>query len=416
VAPSLGSDDPPSAAPDPTRAAEIGPSSGLGRRRPRAATLPSPPAPGVDPVKAAALKVGTAIVLATGGVLVLAFAVLGGTLGPSTSRVGASLTAMLLQAGTACVAGGPVAGLDATQAGMAAQVVAAAFATSGESLPVARIALMVADTESSLRNLGPQTGNDGSLGLFQQRVAAGWGTPAEEMDPAEATGMFVAHLLAVAGWRAMPPWVAAQMVQGSAFTGQPDAANGGSRVFGGNYRAHWAASGAILTAVLTHGSQPGSCGQGVRGGVVGPATAHGLPAGYAIPPGTGPAHAEAVQFALAQLGKPYVWAAAGPAAYDCSGLTMAAWAAAGVRLAHYTADQQHEGAPVAAAQLQAGDLVLTPGSDSPGPGLAGHVGIYLGYGLVESAVDPQIGIVVQPWHTFVSGGLDALVDPDPVDA
>lgn len=367
-------------------------------------------------MRSAALKLGAAAVVATGGVLVLALAALGGTIGPSSSRVGASLTAMLLQAGTACVAGGPVAGLDATQAAMASQVVAAAFAASGESLPVARIALMVADTESSLRNLGPLAGNDGSVGLFQQRVAAGWGTPAEEMDPAEATGMFVGHLLAVAGWQAMRPWVAAQAVQGSAFTGQPGVANGGSRVVGGNYRAHWSVSGAILTAVLAHGRRPGSCGQGVPGGVVGPATTHGLPTGYTVPPGTGPAHVAAVQFALAQLGKPYVWAAAGPAAYDCSGLTMAAWAAAGIRLAHYTVDQQHEGAPVAATQLQAGDLVLTPGSDSPGPGQAGHVGIYLGYGLVESAVDPQIGIVVQSWRTFVSGGLDALVNPDPADA
>ncbi len=73
-------------------------------------------------MRSAALKLGAAAVVATGGVLVLALAALGGTIGPSSSRVGASLTAMLLQAGTACVAGGPVAGLDATQAAMASQV------------------------------------------------------------------------------------------------------------------------------------------------------------------------------------------------------------------------------------------------------------------------------------------------------
>jgi cell wall-associated NlpC family hydrolase len=63
----------------------------------------------------------------------------------------------------------------------------------------------------------------------------------------------------------------------------------------------------------------------------------------------------------------------------------------------------------------AGDLVFVPGSDSPGPGQAGHVGIYLGDGLVESAVDPQFGVIVQMWQTFISRGLIALRDPDPAD-
>lgn len=346
--------------------------------------------------------------------LSLAMATLGGALGASSSQGAASLETVLSSAAEGCVTTGSVTGLTAQQATMAAQVVAAAFAVSGENLAATRIAIMTADTESGLVDLGPQPGNDGSLGLFQQRAVAGWGTPAEELNPAEATGMFVSRLLRVPGWASLSPWVAAQSVQRSSFTGVPSASNGGSSVVGGNYRARWAASGTILAAVVGHGTTSG-CGQGVPGGVVGPASGHGLPPGYQIPAGTGPAHASAVRFALAQLGKPYVWAAAGPAAYDCSGLTMAAWAAAGITLAHYTVDQQHEGVPVSTTGLQAGDLILTPGSDSPGPGLAGHVGIYLGYGLVESAVDPQVGVVVQSWSLFVSGGLDALVDPDPAD-
>ena len=143
---------------------------------------------------------------------------------------------------------------------------------------------------------------------------------------------------------------------------------------------------------------------------------HGLPAGYSIPVDTPPAHARAVGFALAQLGKPYVWAAAGPNAFDCSGLTMAAWATAGVTLVHYTGDQQTEGVAVTPATLEPGDLVLVPGSDPPGPGIAGHVGIYLGDGLVLSAIDPQDGVAVQTYQAFVFGGLDALRDPDPSDA
>jgi cell wall-associated NlpC family hydrolase len=132
-----------------------------------------------------------------------------------------------------------------------------------------------------------------------------------------------------------------------------------------------------------------------------------------IPAGTPPGHAQALAFALAQLGHPYVWGGSGPVGYDCSGLTEMAWAQAGVRLLHYSVDQAHEGQLVSPTELVAGDLVLTPGSDSPGPGLPGHVGIYMGDGLVVSAVDRQMGVAVQTWQAFTSGGLDALVDPAP---
>jgi cell wall-associated NlpC family hydrolase len=73
----------------------------------------------------------------------------------------------------------------------------------------------------------------------------------------------------------------------------------------------------------------------------------------------------------------------------------------------------HEGGPAAPAVAAAGDLVLAPGSDPPGPGLPGHVGIYLGYGLLVSAIDHQMGMAVQTWQVFTSGGLDAVTDPAP---
>lgn len=316
------------------------------------------------------------------------------------AAAGADLASMLTQAGEACIVDGPVAGLDTQQAANASQIVSAAFAASGENEQVARIALMVAWTESTLNDLGPLPGNDGSLGLFQQR---GWGTPQQEMDPATATALFVDRLQAVPGWQQLPPWMAAQDVQHSKFAD------------GSNYQANWPRSGVLLTDVLTNGDQPGSCGQGVANGIAGPASAHGLPVGYSIPAGTGPAHAQVVAFALAQLGKPYVWAAAGPASFDCSGLTMASWATVRVHLLHYTVDQQEEGIAVSAEQLMPGDLVLVPGSDAPGPGEAGHVGIYLGDGLVESAIDPQMGVAVQTWQAFIAGGLIALRDPDATD-
>ena len=88
---------------------------------------------------------------------------------------------------------------------------------------------------------------------------------------------------------------------------------------------------------------------------------------------------KAVQFALAQLGKPYVWGAAGPDSYDCSGLTMAAWATAGVTLPHFTGDQVNDGTPepVDLTQAQAGDLVFIPGSDGT-PSDPRHVGMVAG--------------------------------------
>jgi cell wall-associated NlpC family hydrolase len=333
-----------------------------------------------------------------GGAFILGIAVIGGAISGSTSS--SALTSLDLTS-EACAVSGPVAGLSPTEAQNAEVIVSTAFADSGENMLAARISLMVADTESSLQNLGPIPGNDGSLGLFQQRVSQGWGTASEEMDAAEATSMFVDRLLMVNRWQWIQPWQAAQDVQRSAFS---DASN---------YRAHWPAATRLITVILTNGNVAGGCGQGTGGGLAGSPAAHGLPDAYSIPAGTSPAHALVVEYALAQLGKQYVWGASGPSAFDCSGLTMQAWAVAGVRLEHYTVDQFREGSLVDPAFASPGDLVLVPGSDAPGPGLPGHVGIYLGDGLVLSAIDPQFGVAVQTWQTFVAGGLDGVVDPAP---
>jgi cell wall-associated NlpC family hydrolase len=67
---------------------------------------------------------------------------------------------------------------------------------------------------------------------------------------------------------------------------------------------------------------------------------------------------KAVQTALAQIGDPYVWGAAGPDAFDCSGLTLYAWAAAGVQLPHSSAAQYGVGTKISRSQVRAGDLVF----------------------------------------------------------
>src|SRR3712207_6925076 len=91
------------------------------------------------------------------------------------------------------------------------------------------------------------------------------------------------------------------------------------------------------------------------------------------PPPTNTKGGVAVEAALSQLGDPYVWAAEGPDSFDCSGLTLRAWEAAGVSLPHNADMQSRYGTPVAPtmAALQPGDLVFYHRPIS-------HVGIYIG--------------------------------------
>ncbi|MFD5326407.1 NlpC/P60 family protein [Streptomyces sp. NPDC127092] len=91
--------------------------------------------------------------------------------------------------------------------------------------------------------------------------------------------------------------------------------------------------------------------------------------------------AEALAFARAQIGKPYVWGATGPSSYDCSGLTQASWRAAGVDLPRTTWDQVKVGTRVATADLLPGDLVFFYDDIS-------HVGIYIGDGKMIHAPKP----------------------------
>jgi cell wall-associated NlpC family hydrolase len=94
----------------------------------------------------------------------------------------------------------------------------------------------------------------------------------------------------------------------------------------------------------------------------------------------------AVRYAMAQLGDPYVWGAAGPNSFDCSGLTMMAWAAAGVSLPHSSRAQSGMGTPVSINQLQPGDLVFYYSPVS-------HVAMYIGGGKIVHA--PHSGANVE---------------------
>lgn len=102
----------------------------------------------------------------------------------------------------------------------------------------------------------------------------------------------------------------------------------------------------------------------------------------------------AVRKALAQLGKPYVFATAGPSTYDCSGLTMVAWAAAGVSIPHQSSAQYQLGSAVSADQLAPGDLVFFYQD-------LHHVGVYIGNGRMVHA--PTTGDVVKVTAISVFG-------------
>ncbi|MGW2957211.1 NlpC/P60 family protein [Streptomyces sp. NPDC001220] len=104
--------------------------------------------------------------------------------------------------------------------------------------------------------------------------------------------------------------------------------------------------------------------------------------------------AKAIAFARAQVGKPYVWGATGPGSYDCSGLSQAAWKAAGVSLPRTTYDQVNAGTTVSLADAQPGDLVFFYDDIS-------HVGIYIGDGMMIHA--PKPGAYVREESIYYGG-------------
>ncbi len=105
---------------------------------------------------------------------------------------------------------------------------------------------------------------------------------------------------------------------------------------------------------------------------------------------------QALNWALTRVGDPYVWGAAGPNAFDCSGLVMWAYAHVGISLDHYTGDQWNEGEHISRSQLEPGDLVFFF------PDI-GHVGLYVGNGLMVDAPTYGVPVQVQPifWSEYV---------------
>lgn len=268
--------------------------------------------------------------------------------------------------------------LDAEQLANAATIVRV---TGQRSLPpyAATIALATAYQESKLHNTTTQVNHD-SIGLFQQRVI--YYAAAVAADPVKATGAFLDRLVQQPNWQTRPLTDVAADIQ------QPAAA------FRGLY-AQWQPLATQLTTQLwaptPAAGTPVAAGTGIA-----PLTPPGLPClgngadtaspGAPAAPTPGPAGLTltgssagntAATFAMAQIGKPYVWGAQGPSSFDCSGLMLAAWATAGTTIPRVTYTQATTGTPVALQDARTGDLVLIPGSDGT-PAHPGHVGMIAG--------------------------------------
>jgi peptidoglycan DL-endopeptidase CwlO len=106
--------------------------------------------------------------------------------------------------------------------------------------------------------------------------------------------------------------------------------------------------------------------------------------------------AQALQAAMTRRGDPYIWGAAGPGEFDCSGLVVWAYAQEGIALPHYTGSLWNSGVHVARADLKPGDLIFFFADIS-------HVGIYVGNGLMIDAPDFGQTVKVEPiyWSAYV---------------
>ncbi|GAA2213297.1 hypothetical protein GCM10009850_087590 [Nonomuraea monospora] len=239
--------------------------------------------------------------------------------------------------------------LDSEQQTHAALIVQLAM-ERGLPARAAVIAVATALQESQLRNV--RYGHLDSLGLFQQRPSQGWGTPEQVLDPRHATGAFYERLVTVRRWERLSLTRAAQAVQRS---GRPDA------------YARWEPLAQRLVDAL---------------------------AGACVPLIPGEQVTAVLAYAHAQLGKPYLWGAEGPTAFDCSGLTMRAYQAAGITIPRVAADQWRHGPPIPAGQEQPGDLAFFH-QQADGPG---HVGLVIGGGQMIHAPNRRIVVRIDSYQ------------------
>lgn len=295
----------------------------------------------------------------------------------TASMTGVGAAAVLSGGGMAVAAPGPVA-----SAGMAS--------LAGVGLPAA----YTASSSYTVRS-----------GDTLSSIAARFGTSYEALASAnhiaDPNFIYPGQVLVVSGGTAT--------VSAASYSGGSGAASGTYTVragdtlssiaarFGTNYEALARINGIANPNIIEVGQVLRLSGAASQGATV-HITATAAPAPAPAParttaaPAASSRAAVAVATALAQVGKPYQWAGAGPYAFDCSGLVMYAWAAAGVQLAHYTVSQYEETTRISQSQLEPGDLVFYDTGDGAQPG---HVTMYIGNGEIVTADSPGTVIRVE---------------------
>ncbi|WP_018686314.1 C40 family peptidase [Actinokineospora enzanensis] len=235
-----------------------------------------------------------------------------------------------------------------------------------------QVAIQAGMTESGLRSL--DYGDRDSLGIFQMRPSMGWGTAAEVTNPTYAINKFYDVLLALPDWDTQRPGDSAQDVERSAF---PD-------------RYHrWEPMAAFLIGELGQVANYTGCGEGLGALLPAPTAAAG----------------GAMQFALSQQGKPYLWAASidQQDSYDCSSLMLQSYRSAGVLLPRTSREQYHAGALLPVEQAQPGDLLFWAYDESD-PSTIHHVAMYLGDGKIVEAQQTGVPVHIRP-VSFTEGEL-----------
>jgi hypothetical protein len=327
-------------------------------RRVLRSTRVSGPSTGLSVAAGAALVASAALVL-------LGLTVIGGADQDTTS---ASIVTVAQLPAETCSITGPVRHLTVAEAANADAIVSSSMAASNESSRAARIALMTAMTESGLQDLDSR--GPGLARAVPRSAPRRVGGPRPRSWTRPTPPMRSSPALSVPHWQQIAPWLAAEHVQHSADPMGPTT----------NRTGYLPARSSPRSSPMATPREPaGKAPAGTRRQRDG----HGLPSGVRRSGGHTTKARRGRQLRPRAARKAVCVGRRRAGAYDCSGLTMAAWASVGVALAHASSVQQTEGVAVTAAQLVPGDLVLVPGSDSPGPGLAGHVGIYLGDGLVR---------------------------------
>jgi cell wall-associated NlpC family hydrolase len=251
--------------------------------------------------------------------------------------------------------------LDDEQKGTAALII-----TIGKQRSLAprawQVAIQAGMTESGLHNL--TYGDRDSQGIFQMRPSMGWGSVQEVTNPTYAVNKFYDVLLAVPDWENKRPGEAAQAVERSGFPG----------------RYHkWEPMAATLVENVGQVTDVVACGTGL---------------GQLLPPSE--AAGKAISFALGEQGKPYVWGATGPGSYDCSGLMLRAYEAAGIILPRVSRDQYHAGALLPVRDAQPGDLLFLA-TDPSNPDTIHHVMMFLGDGKVVEAQQTGVPVHTRPF-------------------